>query len=146
MLSFTDLLIMNRFGRLLFLLYTISISSSLFADGDILTIWQGSEKAVEFSFSEKPKLVYESDKLVVSTNQITVEYPLKGISQITFNGNQNGINSVQLTNGNRAAIIYTINGQQVRTIDTGERISISTLPKGIYVIEKNGESYKVIVK
>ena len=137
---------MNRFGRLLFLLYTISMSSSLFADGDILTIWRGLEKAVEFSFNEKPKLIYENDKLIVSTNQIVVEYPLNEISQITFNGNKDGVNSVQLTNGNETAIIYTIDGQQVRTIATGERISISTLPQGLYVIEKNGESYKVIIK
>ena len=137
---------MSRYWRLLFLFFAISIPSSLIADGDILTIWQGLEKTVEFSFSEKPKLVYDSDKLIVTTTQITVEYPLKEISQITFNGNENGVTSVQLINGNEPAIVYTIKGQKIRTMCTGERISISTLPKGIYVIEKKGESYKVIVK
>ena len=138
---------MNRFLRLQFLLFAALIPSFIFADGDILTIWQGQDKAVEFAFSEKPKLTYESDKLIVTTIQLVVEFPLKDVSQITFNGTKTNVNSVHLTNGNRTAIIYTISGQHVRTIAKGENFNITSLPKGIYVINKNNrESYKVIVK
>ena len=121
---------------------------------------------VAYLLTERPKISFAEDNLVIKTYSFYAEYPLTGIQKLSYEGvSSMGINDIisdavsfSIQDGD-VVVLYNISpGQQIsvygidgkmymRQISTdakNTRISLSMLPSGTYVIKAKGLSFKIM--
>lgn len=104
---------------------------------------------VTYSFSHKPRVTYEGEKLIMTTTEAMVEYPLASLHKLTFASVTDDAISVplainpSLTDGEQR--IYDINGHLIRTVSAGQTLTTTGLPVGIYIVHNKNVSYKIRV-
>lgn len=114
-----------------------------------LNIWQRSGGVVSYSFSERPRLVFEGETLRLSAGSVTVEYPSADIQKYTFENTPSSVGSVsaRLQEGGDVKI-YTTDGVLVRTAaaakDGTRTFSLDELPGGVYVVKSKSSTYKIL--
>ena len=144
-------------------------------DGDNLFVWsKGSTKAVVYSLDDLDKLTFEDNALGVWKNNVKTSYEYGTISLLTFSERMypTAIEEVTVsTDGDvqirydRAAqlvcaesprplwaiLVFDLQGRMVTSVkENGSRLqlSLTTLPKGIYVVKAQGagigKSIKII--
>ncbi len=85
--------------------------------------------------------------MLLKANNIQVEYPLKEIERITFNGaQQDAISFLYVKAKSGGTSVYSMDGQLIQTIDQERQLNLDALPKGVYVIERNGVTFKLLKK
>lgn len=118
----------------------------------VLNVYSKSGNVVTYSFKDKPVITYRDDVLVLTTDQVSVEYPLIELDKLTFSDMECSVESITMSQpkGDGIARIYNISGTLVRTVkpsaeDASESsFSIQDLPSGVYVVEQGTQSYKII--
>lgn len=147
--------------KLILILLTLLSTISLFADNKSLIITFNDGTTQAFALAELPDILMENDKMIINAGNTTIEYDLYKVKTFTF-GIPSGIDNTTiqdvLKNGNKLYIpgtnnkirIFSIDGKSVRLPNklTAEAnvLDLAPLPKGVYIINVNGKSVKIIKK
>lgn len=129
-----------------------------------LVIWSKDGTKVVYALAEKPKMTFVENELVVKTNNIEVNYNLDNMSRFTYDsGDITGITNLKTErpfsiqgealifptlSANSTISIYSLNGsivfkKKVRNI--GEyAFPLSSIAAGIYMVNVNGLTYKIV--
>ena len=166
--------IVTKFTILLSLVSATGFASSP-DDGDNLFVWsKGNTKAVVYSLDDLDKLTFEDNVLGIWKNNIKTSYEYGTISLLTFSERMypTAIEEVTVaTDGDvqirydrsaqqvsaesprplSAILVFDLQGRMVTSVkENGSRLqlSLTTLPKGIYVVKAQGagigKSIKII--
>lgn len=154
--------LMNK--RFLLLLMAILILSG-FANGQTqtLVLWHTDGSTTDVDLYTEPKIVFTDNSLLITSSVLDMEYAAEEIIRFTFKGKGTGIDTLnddsdylqqdgrivfhQISAADHVAI-YRPNGIQVpvRLVKEGDStvLSLSSLPKGAYVISVNGRTSKFL--
>lgn len=116
-----------------------------------LVMWLNDGGKTMFAFSEKPKITFDGESLVLKTKKIEVKYPLSEIKNFTFSDVSTSVESLQVTSDakdNGIVSIYNISGQLIESFEVknNKQLTFITehLPKGIYIIKTISHTFKLI--
>lgn len=129
-----------------------------------LVIWAKDGTKVAYALAEKPKLTFTESELVVKTDNIEVTYDLEQMLRFTYeSGSVTGMTDLRTEStfsiqnealvfpalsANSTVSVYSLNGSLVfkKTIrTTGEyAFSLSELNTGVYLVDVNGVTYKIM--
>lgn len=150
---------------IVFILLLFPFSMVIAEDADSrLVVWKTDGSKVVYSLSEQPKTTFTSEGIVITTNTVSVTYPLTQIIKYTYEGIASGIESITNDGGvmisqdgynfrfsnlieNTLIQIYSVNGSLISTHkNEGKQITISLgdHANGVYIIKVGDTSYKVI--
>ena len=140
---------MSLMKKLLFCL-TLLLSPVVHAEGrNWFSIHLKSGACASYAFSEEPSLTYESGMLVLTTNNVRIEYATADITKMTFDESDiTGIKTVQATvesDGNLC--IYNLAGVMVRKVSANTNcatVNFDDLHSGTYIVKSKNVSYKII--
>ena len=153
--------------KIFLLLALIFVSYNILAqENNIqLVVWAKDGTKVAYMLSEKPKITFTETDLVITANDIEVNYALENMARFTYESNGNtairNVESDELSikldgesllfpdlKANSSIAIYTLNGTLVmkKTIrQDGEYVfPVSSLSDGVYMISVNGLTYKIV--
>ena len=135
--------------------------------GKTLVVLTKDGGKTEFVLSEKPKVLFEGKSLRITSSKADVTYTLSDILRFTYiNTDPTGINQLaetedptevsyqdgtlvlsQLKEGTVVGV-YSLDGkkvQQLRASHKGTyRLSLSSLPKGVYIVKADTITYKIM--
>lgn len=132
-----------------------------------LMVWAKDGTKVAYVLSEKPKITFTETDLVITANNIEVNYALENMARFTYESNDNtairNIESDEVSfkldresllfpdlKANSSIAIYALNGTLVlkKTIrQNGEyAFPLSNLNAGVYLVSVNGLIYKIVKK
>lgn len=162
-------------ATILFLSASINSIAQSSDDGDNLFVWlKGNTKAVVYSLDDLDKLTFEDNVLGIWKNNVKTSYEYGTISLLTFSERMypTAIEEVTVaTDGDvqirydrsaqqvsaesprplSAILVFNLQGRMVTSVkENGSRLqlSLTTLPKGIYVVKAQGagigKSIKII--
>ncbi len=128
-------------------------------------VYQTDGYVTGFAFSDKPVLSYSGENLVVTTNSITVQYPLAMVSKIVVEGKWQTVTGIEETTidthfsfsdeganvrGEKPGTpfyVFDMKGSKISqgTIDAEGKanIRLSSLPSGIYIVKTQSTSFKI---
>lgn len=132
---------------------------------EALILHQKNGGKVAYVLSERPKVTYEGENLVLTTQSVAVEYPLSDVSKFTFG--DLGDNGIEGLHGDDASVklnahtlvvaggkpgsalsLYSLSGTMVwRTnLDANGQLirSVADLPQGVYVLKSGSVTSKII--
>lgn len=130
-----------------------------------LVVWVKDGTKVAYALAEKPKVTFTETDLVITTYGVEVNYPLENMARFTYETNDESaivnlqteespfkINGESLLfpalKANSTVSVYSLNGTQVfrKTIrQNGEyAFPLSNLNAGVYMVNVNGLTYKII--
>ena len=149
------------------LFYAAMLMSSVFAQ-NTLTIHQKDGQQFSFGFEDKPVITYTDTDLVLKTANTDVQFPLAALAKLTFIDVEDAVipikqdgNAAQLEldnytvsiNGAKAGITVTVIGSDSKTVGTYKTdsngsitFSIADLPQGLYIINSENLTCKVLKK
>ncbi len=151
--------------RKVFSLVTFLLScTSLFArDAQNLVIWMRSGERVVYALEEEPVTKFIGTDLVLSTRNLTVNYPLSALQRYTYELNATSVAGVDadrrvvvskdgdvLSFSNLASgtdvSVYSSAGSLLTSIKAGGRtvVSLGDYPAGVYVIKVKDVTYKLM--
>ncbi len=111
-----------------------------------LNIHQKSGGVVSYGFAEKPVLTYVDDNLHVSTERVSIDYPLAELEMLTFDDREASIGELRVEGQTVGMNIYRIDGTLVKRIEaTAESSAFDTdgLPVGTYIVRQGNVTYKI---
>lgn len=154
--------------RKLLLLFAAFFSLSVMADEapTDLVVWAKDGTKVSYKLQDSPKITFMDDSLVISTNSVEVNYELSQMARITYektdltgivNVNGEKVNPFNFTgesllfpasNADVIVKIYTADGKLVlgRNVRKGDSLAVSlgSLNRGVYLVNVNGVTYKIM--
>lgn len=114
---------------------------------NVLNIHQTSGSVVTYAFSEHPVLTYSGTVLVITTNQVKVEYPVADIVKLDFGGQSSDIETVSVRASQGDLRIFNLKGQLLHTVpadaEKGTADIFDKLPAGVYVVKNGSETSKI---
>lgn len=153
--------------RLSVLLCTVLLSVPLFSQ-NTLTIHQKDGQQFSFGFEDKPVITYTDTDLVLKTTKTEVQYPLASVAKFTFTDVEDAVipikqdsNAAQLEldgyvvsiTGAQADITVNVIGPDGKTMGTYKTdsdgsvtFSIADLPQGLYIINSENLTCKILKK
>ena len=153
-------------SRLLALLLSFTCLSAMADESKTqLVVWVKDGTKVAYALAEKPKVTFTETDLVITTYGVEVNYPLENMARFTYETNDESaivnlqteespfkINGESLLfpalKANSTVSVYSLNGTQVfrKTIrQNGEyAFPLSNLNAGVYMVNVNGLTYKII--
>ena len=147
--------------KLILVLLTLLSTISLSADNKSLIITFNDGTTQVFGLAELPDILMKDDKMIITVGNTTIEYDLYKVKTFTF-GMASGIDNTTIQDvsieGNKLYIpgtnnkirIFSIDGKSVRLPNklTAEAnvLDLEPLQKGVYIINVNGKSVKIIKK
>lgn len=151
----------NSMKKLLTMMLLLYGSTSIFAQ-NALVVHQKSGERVVYLLNETPKTHYSNGQLILSTAEVTVEYPLANLSKFTFEDVVNSITTNEVNKGIKVSfnqvlisgekpfssiIVASMSGTAVESIKCDSKgnasISLDALATGTYIIKSNSTTYKV---
>ena len=131
-----------------------------------LVIWAKDGTKVAYALAEKPKLTFTESELVVKTDNIEVTYDLEQMLRFTYeSGSVTGMTDLRTEStfsiqnealvfpalsANSTVSVYSLNGSLVfkKTIRTAGEYAfpLSGLNTGVYLVNVNGITYKILKK
>ena len=111
-----------------------------------LNIHQKNGGVVSYGFAEKPVLTYEGENLHVSTDKVSIDYPLAELEMLTFDNREASIGELRVEGQPVGMNIYRIDGTLVKRIEaTAESSAFDTdgLPVGTYIVRQGNVTYKI---
>ena len=130
-----------------------------------LIVWAKDGTKVAYALIEKPKVTFTETDLVITTNSVEVNYALEDMARFTYADNtETAISNLQTEEtvfkldgesllfpslkANSTVSVYALNGTLVfkKTVrQNGEyTFPLSDLSTGIYMINVNGLTYKIV--
>lgn len=153
--------------RLSVILCTVLLSVPLFSQ-NTLTIHQKDGQQFSFGFDDKPVITYTDTDLVLKTTKTEVQYPLASVAKFTFTDVEDAVipikqdsNAAQLEldgyvvsiTGAKADITVKViapDGKTMGTYKTDSNgsvtFSIADLPQGLYIINSENLTCKILKK
>lgn len=144
--------------HLISLLVALFCVTTVSAENKSLVITFSDNTKTTYALSTLPEISMANDKLTVKTSETTAEFDLYKVKTFTFSSTT-GISSVNdekfiiegetlvFPSENAQIRIFSIDGKQVPVdpIYTNGKamVSISSLTRGIYIINANGKSVKI---
>lgn len=147
------------------------IASVLFAlpviGQNTLTIHQKDGQLFSFGFEDKPVITYTDNDLVLKTTKTEVQYPLSSLAKFTFTDLEDAVISIkddkaaqmELDNyvvsitGAKSGVTVSVVGSDGKTLnsyktDTDGSVTfrIAELPEGVYIINSENLTYKILKK
>ena len=132
---------------------------------DLLRIHQKDGQYVDFLFEDEPAVYYREDYLVINTAITEVQYPFESVAKFTFTDVATKTEVIKETpaftldnyaisiTGAKAQVKVTVissDGKPVETYkidaDGNAVFSISALPAGMYIINSENLTFKVLKK
>ena len=128
-------------------------------EGILVTLVDGTTTTI--SFSEKPVIKFQSDKLVVHSDAVSTEFDRSKVSRFNYVTDLSGVDGIDrsaVTIGNNGSTLYLSNlptdsaidvyssdGKLLESVRTtgNHTIEISGLPAGVYIVSVNGVSTKI---
>lgn len=150
-----------------FLLFCFCLIAKAENDPTTLVIWAKDGTKVAYALAEKPKVTFTTTDLVITSNGIEVNYSLKNTARFTYGSNeQSRIWNLQTDEqvfrlegesllfpalkANSTVSIYSLNGSLVfkKAIhqDGEYAFPLSSLNAGVYMVNANGLTYKIVKK
>lgn len=131
-----------------------------------LVVWKKDGSKVAFALTEKPKVTFNENSLMINTTTVSVSYDLEDMAKFTYEDpGEEGIRNIEndkessfkfdgemllfpsLKAGSKVAI-HNLGGVLVfaRTIEAAGDYSfpISHLDKGVYVVSVDGLTYRIV--
>lgn len=150
---------------LVFILLLLPCHIAIAEDADSrLVVWRSDGSKIVYSLSEHPKTTFTSEGVVITTNTVSITYPLPQIVKYTYECISSGIESV--TNEDEVLVsqdgynfrfcnlkentpvqVYSVNGSLISAQKNKGRhftISLGDHANGVYIIKVGDTSYKVI--
>ncbi len=149
------------------MLCTVLLSVPLFGQ-NTLTIHQKDGQQFSFGFDDKPVITYTDTDLVLKTTKTEVQYPLASVAKFTFTDVEDAVipikqdsNAAQLEldgyvvciTGAKADINVSVVGSDGKTLGTyntasdgSVTFSIADLPQGLYIINSENLTCKILKK
>lgn len=146
---------------------TVLLSVPLFSQ-NTLTIHQKDGQQFNFGFDDKPVITYTDTDLVLKTTKTEVQYPLASVAKFTFTDVEDVVipikqdsNAAQLEldgyavsiTGAKAGINVSVIGPDGKTVGTYKTdsdgsvtFSIADLPQGLYIINSENLTCKILKK
>lgn len=113
-----------------------------------LDIHTTTDGIVSFAFDEKPVITFGAeDVLKVTSTRLTIEFPYKDVSEITFTDGLTGVSDMVVRDGAEEVMFYDLSGKLVRRVAAkdGKAIAdMSALRSGTYVVKDGKRAYKII--
>ena len=153
--------------RLSIILCTVLLSVPLFSQ-NTLTIHQKDGQQFSFGFDDKPVITYTDTDLVLKTTKTEVQYPLASVAKFTFTDVEDAVipikqdgNAAQLEldgyvvsiTGAKADINVLVIGPDGKTLGTYKTdsdgsvtFSVADLPQGLYIINSENLTCKILKK
>ena len=153
--------------RILTLLCTVLMAVPVFSQ-NTLTIHQKDGQQFNFGFDDKPVITYTDTDLVLKTTKTEVQYPLASLAKFTFADVEDAVipikqdsNAAQLEldgyvvsiTGAKADINVSVVGPDGKTLGTYKTdsdgsvtFSIADLPQGLYIINSENLTCKILKK
>lgn len=137
--------------RLLLLAVSLLAVLGAGADATLMELQLKSGGTVSYAFADNPVVTYTEDRLVLTTDKVTVEYPLADLEKMTFSDTQSAVESVTMSqpgDSDGTVRIYSLTGTLVRTIEQAEgaddvQFTTIDLPEGTYIIKQGKQTYKI---
>ena len=149
------------------MLCTVLLSVPLFGQ-NTLTIHQKDGQQFSFGFDDKPVITYTDTDLVLKTTKTEVQYPLASVAKFTFTDVEDAVipinqdsNAAQLEldgyvvsiTGAKADITVKVIAPDGKTLGTYKTdsdgsvtFSVADLPQGLYVINSENLTCKILKK
>lgn len=102
-----------------------------------MIVWQTDGSQTILSLTDKPKVTCSDTLVIIKTDSVEVNYPLKKLRKFTFEI-PTAVPVLQAAPQGRA--VYDINGRLV----TQEFDTFDDLPRGIYIVREGNVTYKVM--
>lgn len=151
------------------LLLSLAIGFAMEAAGQInqLTLWEKDGTKVDYYLNGNPKITFTDTHAVISSNGVEVNYPLQEIERITYGENaMTALNDIEGGVGDfnfdgntllfheieagTVVSVYSLNGALLLKDAVGKTgryaLELSGIPTGIYLVNINGATYKIIKK
>lgn len=112
-----------------------------------LNIHQKNGGVVSYSFADKPVVTYVEDNLHVTTNHVSIDYPLSELVKLTFSESGSSIGELRVEDNNSPIQIYDANGRMIKMIGKNESetiLNMQELPTGIYFIKQGTITTKIV--
>ena len=130
-----------------------------------LVVWAKDGTKTYFDLAENPKTTFKDNDLVITSESMTVNYPLEQVLRYTYELVSTGIESISLEKTVRisqrgdaltlenlkpgtAVSLYTVDGKCVMTHTIGDSrsvtISLSDRPSGVYIVKASNVTYKML--
>lgn len=152
--------------KIIFLLLSFfSLSAMADEPKTQLVVWAKDGTKVAYALAENPKITFTETDLVLTTNDIEVNYALEKMARFTYEtGEETPIRSLKTDEvsfkldgefllfpnlkANSTISVHSLNGTLVfkRTIHAAGEYSfpLSNLNAGVYVVTVNGLTYKIV--
>ena len=130
-----------------------------------LVVWAKDGTKTYFDLAENPKTTFKDNDLVITSESMTVNYPLEQVLRYTYELVSTGIESISLEKTVRisqrgdaltlenlkpgtAVSLYTVDGKLVMAHAAGDSrsvtISLSDRPSGVYIVKANDVTCKML--
>lgn len=150
---------------LLLLLPLFSIVAVAEETVEKLVVWAKDGTKVAFALAEKPTITFEESDMIITSNGVEVKYALENMARFTYEKSSttgitnlnNGESSFKLDGesilfpslkANSTVSVYTVNGTLVlqETVHSDGEYSfpILSLNTGVYIVNVNGLTYKIV--
>lgn len=144
-----------------FFLTAVAVLFSLTALADDYYLNVIANATDSYATASLKKITFENGNVVVTTsNGASTSYAISSISQMYFSSTSAGIGSISTDsniawdgttlslNGLKGKVqVYQPSGALVASESAdAERINLSRLSKGVYVVNVNGQSFKIVKK
>lgn len=150
---------------LLVLLSCFCLSAMADEPKTLLVVWAKDGTQVAYALAEKPKVTFTETDLVITANGVEVNYTLENMARFTYEDNiSTAITNLQTDEStfkldgetllfpalkaNSIVSVYSLNGMLVfkKTIhQNGEyAFPLSNLNTGVYMVNVNGLTYKIV--
>lgn len=151
---------MKRFAVILLL----AVCCTGYAQNSV-TLYLKSGRSVSYTFQEKPVMSYSGNELLVSTQEVQIQYALESISKLCFEDNSQttveevinadvrfdvSADAITLTGEKPESDIYIYDmngvcaGRNSTDAEGNAEISIRELKEGLYVVKTVSLSFKII--
>ena len=132
-----------------------------------LVVWSKDGTKVAYALSEQPKVTFTETELLVTTQSVEVNYPIDNMARLTYeSGDETDIRDLKndkmsfkkdgeallfpALKANSTVSIYSLNGKLEfkKTVMTYGEYSfpLSNLSTGVYLVNVNGLTYKIVKK
>ena len=151
------------------LLTVLLLLSSIMAMADEpksrLVVWAKDGTKTYFDLAESPKTTFRDNNLVITSESMTISYPLEQVLRYTYDLASTGIEGIGLEKTvlisqrgdaltlenlkpGTAVTLYTVDGKLVMAHAAGESrsvtISLSDRPSGVYIVKASNVTYKML--
>lgn len=135
-------------AKFLFLtIVSLFLGTAICIAQNTLNIHQKSGGVVSYGFAETPVVTYVGEKLHVSTDKVSIDYPLAELEMLTFDDSEASIGELRLEGQTSPVYIYRMDGILVKRIEAtngSSAFNMQELPTSTYIIKQGNVTTKII--